>query len=532
MNSKKNHFDKDLQKTYQYLSNENYSDAIKLLFKLERKKPDNQEIKLYLGTALAKCERYKEAIIVLKNGIKISDDQLNIHYVLGVSYFGLCEYKKALDEFEKEIRLNPLNPIPYCESAFSLYELKEYERAINFLEKSIQLDHYYADAYHCMGAVLNNTQKPQDALPFVLKAIEIDSSRAEYYFDAANIFFSMRRKKEAISFYEKAIKINPSYREALYNKGLVHLTYMEFELGWQLYELRPSLTEVVKKNQLTNLDKNLIGDAENLLILKEQGIGDQILYSSFFTELKKDKEIHIEIDLRLLPVYTRSFKELNFQDKINTTNSLDYDFILPMGSLGLALKKNNINSMQRSNQFLFSDQEKTKQIRKKILDKGSISKICGFSWKSYNDAIGENKSVNLENLIELLKTPDIFFVSLQYGIDKNDVLNFCQNYGVKILLLDDIDLYNDIDSLFSLIDACDLILSVSNINAHIAGALGKKTYLLAPYSTGRHWYWHDGSNQSLWYPSIDIFSQTETGDWSLPINEIKKKIAEEISPHD
>ena len=80
------------------------------------------------------------------------------------------------------------------------------------------------------------------------------------------------------------MKINPSYREALYNKGLVHLTYMEFELGWQLYELRPSLTEVVKKNQLTNLDKNLIGDAENLLILKEQGIGDQILYSSFFTE--------------------------------------------------------------------------------------------------------------------------------------------------------------------------------------------------------------------------------------------------------
>ena len=526
---KKDTFDSDLKKAQNYLLEEKFTDAIDLFFKLEIEKPNNQEIKLFLGAALAKCKRYNEAVIVLKNGIKISDNQFNIHYTLGVSYIGLCEYKKALDEFEKEIRLNPLNPIPYCESAYALYELKEYERAINFLEKSIQLDQYYADAYHCMGATLNNTQRSQDALPFALKAIEIDSSRAEYYFDAANIFSSMRRKKEAIGFYEKAIKINPSYREALYNKGLVHLTYMEFELGWQLYELRPSLTEVAKKNQLTNLDTSLIGNAANILILKEQGIGDQILYSSFFPELKEDKDIHIEIDLRLLPVYTRSFEGLEFQGKINTTDSLDYDLILPMGSLGLALKKNNINSMQRSNQFLYSDQEKTKQIRKKILGKGSSSKICGLSWKSFNDAIGENKSVNLEGFVELLKTPDIFFVSLQYGIDKNDVLNFCHNYGVIILLLDDIDLYNDIDSLFSLIDACDFVITISNINAHIAGALGKKTYLLAPYSSGRHWYWHDGLTKSLWYPSVEIFTQNEAGDWSLSINEIKEKIAKEIA---
>jgi tetratricopeptide (TPR) repeat protein len=521
---KKDCFDSDLKKAHDYLLEQKFTEAIDLFSKLEIEKPNNQEIKLFLGTALVKCERYNEAIVVLKNGINISDSQINIHYALGVSYFALQDYPMALREFANEIKLNPTNPIPYCESAYALYELKEYEGAINFLEKSIKLDPNYADAYHCMGATLNNAQQPQDALPFALKAIEIDSSRAEYYFDAANIFFTMRRKNEAIGFYEKAIKINASYREALYNKGLVHLTYMEFELGWQLYELRPSLTEVIKKNQLINLDASLIGNAENILILKEQGIGDQILYSSFFPELKQGKDIHIEIDQRLLPVYTRSFKGLKFQNKINTSNLLDYDFILPMGSLGLALKKNNINSMRRSNQFLFSDQEKTKQIRTKILGKGNSSKICGLSWKSYNDAIGENKSVNLESLFELLKTPDIFFVSLQYGIDKNDVLNFCQNYGIKILLLDDIDLYNDIDSLFSLIDACDLIISVSNINAHIAGALGKKTYLLAPYSTGRHWYWHAGSNQSLWYPSIDIFSQTETGDWSLPINEIKEKI--------
>jgi hypothetical protein len=73
------------------------------------------------------------------------------------------------------------------------------------------------------------------------------------------------------------------------------------------------------------------------------------------------------------------------------------------------------------------------------------------------------------------------------------------------------------------------LLTISNINAHIAGALGKKTFLLAPFSKGRIWYWHDGLKQSLWYPSIQIFTQNEAGDWSLPINEIKEKIVKEIA---
>jgi ADP-heptose:LPS heptosyltransferase len=110
-----------------------------------------------------------------------------------------------------------------------------------------------------------------------------------------------------------------------------------------------------------------------------------------------------------------------------------------------------------------------------------------------------------------------------------EVINFCKQFNLKILSFDDLDIYNDIDSLFSLIDACDFVITISNINAHIAGALGKKTFLLAPFSKGRLWYWHDGLEHSLWYPSIQIFTQSETGDWSVPINKVREKIVEEAS---
>ena len=97
------------------------------------------------------------------------------------------------------------------------------------------------------------------------------------------------------------------------------------------------------------------------------------------------------------------------------------------------------------------------------------------------------------------------------------------------MVIDDIDLFNDIDTLFSLVDACDFVLTTSNINTHIAGAIGKKTFLLAPFSRGRHWYWHDNLKQSLWYPSVEIFTQSKAGDWSEAIKEVHQKILNEIS---
>ena len=81
----------------------------------------------------------------------------------------------------------------------------------------------------------------------------------------------------------------------------------------------------------------------------------------------------------------------------------------------------------------------------------------------------------------------------------------------------------------ALIEACDIVITISNVTAHIAGALGKKVFLMVPYSKGRIWYWHEGLKQSLWYPSIQIFTQTKSGDWSVPISEIKEEIAKEIS---
>ena len=56
---------------------------------------------------------------------------------------------------------------------------------------------------------------------------------------------------------------------------------------------------------------------------------------------------------------------------------------------------------------------------------------------------------------------------------------------LRFIKLEEIDNFNDIDGLASLIDACDFVVSVSNTTVHIAGAIGKKTYLMLPQGKGK-----------------------------------------------
>jgi len=90
--------------------------------------------------------------------------------------------------------------------------------------------------------------------------------------------------------------------------------------------------------------------------------------------------------------------------------------------------------------------------------------------------------------------------------------------------MDEIDNFNNIDGLDSLIDACDYVVTTSNVTAHIAGALGKKTYLLIPCSEGKIWYWGESENISLWYPSVEIYRNFNSNSWEKPIADLSERL--------
>jgi ADP-heptose:LPS heptosyltransferase len=136
--------------------------------------------------------------------------------------------------------------------------------------------------------------------------------------------------------------------------------------------------------------------------------------------------------------------------------------------------------------------------------------------------VGVDKSIPIQELYSILKMNNIEFVNLQYGDIKSTLLRVEEEIGRKIINLDEVDLFEDVDGALSIISACDIIVTSSNSTAHLAGALGKETLLLVPYSVGQFWYWHAIDGKSIWYPSVLVFEQEQQGDWSAPVSAVKK----------
>ena len=257
---------------------------------------------------------------------------------------------------------------------------------------------------------------------------------------------------------------------------------------------------------------------ERVLIWAEQGVGDEILFSGMFPEIAQVlPHCLIEIDRRLLPLYQRSMPKVTFVPRNEPINEDQFDSHYPAGSLGQHFRRSLADFKPERPSYLVADQTRAQQIRASLCPNGE--RLVGLSWHSKNLKFGQAKSLTLEQLLPVLQIPGVRFVNLQYGAVADEIASLRANHGIEIAQCDSVDNFSDLDGLAALIEACDLVLTISNTTTHLAGALGKKTLLLLSFGNGLLWYWsNEQAGHSLWYPSVQIVKQTQVANWQEPIN--------------
>ena len=260
------------------------------------------------------------------------------------------------------------------------------------------------------------------------------------------------------------------------------------------------------------------------MVVKEQGIGDEILYGSMYRDLLNFfPNTIIETEPRLLTIFKRSFKSNNFIPYGSVTKNKKevnkFDAIMYAGSLG-RLFRNDIKDFSNNN-FLFCDPIEIKKINKK-LDYLKNRKKIGISWRSKNKSYGADKSLDLEILKPIFNFDDCAFINLQYGETKNEINNFYKKTNIKIINIDGVDLFNDFESIGSLLKNLDLFISVSNSTAHLAGALGVPTWVIKPKEHAVFHYWNQPTSTTPWYKSIKLFNYQNN--WEDTVLDIKRNL--------
>jgi ADP-heptose:LPS heptosyltransferase len=89
-------------------------------------------------------------------------------------------------------------------------------------------------------------------------------------------------------------------------------------------------------------------------------------------------------------------------------------------------------------------------------------------------------------------------------------------------IVDFTDGFSDFIETGALISYLDLVITVDTSMAHLAAGLGKRTWILLPYTPDPRWLLD--RDDSPWYPTVRLFRQDESQNYASVLSRVKSEL--------
>jgi tetratricopeptide (TPR) repeat protein len=482
--------------------------------------PDSLDALNNRAIALALLGRHGDALQSFNSLLSLQPNHIDALGNRAIALHALGRADEALADCDRALAVNADHINSLVGRGNVLHSMGRYHEALTSYDRALTLEPQNLDVIINRGLSLLELGRFEEALANAERAIAIGSEDARTCVARAKALQGLARYAEAIVDYQTAMKLNKNVADAAFNIRICHLRLGEFEKGWSQYE------PLVRKYSQPRWDGNRVPGT--LLLWSDEGIGDQIIYSSAIPDLKdRAGQIVVEVDPRLVQMFERSFPNVTVVGAQSASYPDPVDAQDVMSGLARHLRRHWEDFPVREQGFLKPDDERVRQLRKRFAADGRP--IIGLSWVSKNPTFGRFKSARLTDFEALLRLPGYRFVDLQYGDTATERQEVERELGVKVERFDDIDNFNDLEGLAALISACDAVLTTSNTTAHLAGAVGARAWVMAPFGRGHLWYWFVDRPKSPWYPHLQVRYQLQGQPWPELIAALTWEIADAVS---
>jgi len=509
--------------------------------------------------SISECElglgNLEKAKALIDIALKDTPNMAEVWIVAAGYFLRIEDFAKSLECSDKAIQINPGLAVAHLNRGWALLAMKELEKAILSTLEALRLDNNSLQAHinlaaaylqagrydeaieeslnvllrqpDCIDARVNlaksHTEKgnPQEAL-IILRGSSVRNSHTRLAESQA--FNDIGAIDEAIKCLEESRSSvdNTTRPEILHSLGALLLKQGKLDPGWKLFEYRKKPQISVLANlagTIPHMARSMAESKRRILILKEQGIGDNILFASLIIEvLNEEVELFLEADSRLHEVFRRSFgKNIHLIEKHSEVSQIRFDDHLAICSLGGIYRPTKEAFRHQAVGYLRTDTEKTMLARERIADLSDGRRIIGISWFSAG-AKRQNRKKNIE-LMELISAiprhEECLFINLQYRWEVANEIDSSYIRQMENIYTPAIDLCNDIDGIASYVEACDCIISISTSLAHLSCSLGQETHILLPLSA--IWHWGSRPDRTDWYPTARLYRQSQLDDWEHPL---------------
>lgn len=405
-----------------------------------------------------------------------------------------------------------------------VFYLKALEHNPEFLEAMNNIAYLYKkaekseEASYYFKKILDLVEKSTDTRPdFVIK-------KADYYCNYGSMFVGKGCPAKALEIFKKGTEYDPNHHLNLWNMGLAYLEMGNYEQGFGVVDYGERMDRVAKRTYgHDNLPWWDGTPGKNLVVMGEQGIGDEFMWGTLLKKLMKDCNVVLDVHPRNADLFRRSFPEI---DVYGTRKDMSdqwgkryqFDARIQMATIPKFYCKKEEDFDTRP--YLVADPKLVDKYRQKLELMSDRPKI-GFSWRGGTHLTDRTERlIKLELWLEVLKL-DCDFISLQYdqGLE-NQVKEFEQKHNVKLNHWP--ETLENYDETAGLVSNLDLIISVPQSVVHLAGALGTLTWQLTP----RHAMWQMGvyGKNMPWYSTVASFWQEEAGNWQPVMTRVKEEL--------
>ncbi|MBT8543381.1 methyltransferase domain-containing protein [Polynucleobacter paneuropaeus] len=459
-----------------------------IIDKLSLHKTPSEQAQIYFAKGCQQLadKNQRAAIASFNLAIAERSDYADAYYYRGNAFLEIYNYLSAIESYDQALAYDAESANIHFNRGAACMACKDYEQAVLSFGEVVRIQPNYASAHNNRGLAFQNL-------------LQLDL---------------------AIDCFEKAVLHDPNMMGARLNLSLCLLLKGDYERGWQALECRWEKDGYCSPEGRNFIQPRWYGKeslkGKTVLLYGEQGLGDAIQFARFIPQVAAlGAKIILEAPRPLVSLlsHIEGISQIIARGDAHPA----FDLHCPLLSLPLALKT-RLNNIPAAQGYLFANEEKIAYWKEKI---GKNSKpLVGLVWGG--NSIHQNdhhRSITLAQFVNFLNE-QCSFVSLQNELkerDKAPLLNHpeIQYFGSEI---------KDFADTAALCSLMDVIITVDTSVAHLAGALGKPTWLLLPHLPD--WRWLLERSDSPWYQTFSLYRQTQIGDWSGVLEKIKQDLTE------
>jgi tetratricopeptide (TPR) repeat protein len=474
-----------------------------------RRDPGNPQAQHYLGLAWHHQGQSARAVELITEALASRPNDAVMYVNRGTALNALGQSPAALADFDQALALNTTIAQAHYGRGVALKALGRQQDAVFAFDRAIALWPQHAGAHIDRGDALRGLGRWGAALESFDAAIAVEPGNLAAWYNRGGALKALGRIGEAVAAYDRAIEIRPDFAIAHHNRAVCRLHLGDYPGGFEEYEWRkacPTFTDPRYRLELPWRGEPLAG--KSLFVFPELFQGDVIQFSRFVAAAgQAGAKVTFAAPRAMHALLQTLSPSITLLDEDAVAEG--YDVQSPLMSLPLGFGT-TLETLPPA-PYLRADPARVDRWRQAIGPQGfKVGVVWQGSTAPY--ALPLQRSFPLAQLQGIAAIPGVRLISLQKvnGLEQLQTLP----PGMAVESLGEgfdpgPDIFVDTAAAMA---CCDLFITPDTSVAHLAGALGVKTWLALPQVAD--WRWMDATTDSAWYPSLRLYRQARPGDWS------------------